>query len=52
MEQNTKWLFLFQTTVSLWFLSLVFMVLVWLWTLFFHQETLGRKRPGLNIKEL
>ncbi len=52
MEQNTKLLFLFQAAVSLWFLSLVFMVLVWAWRLFSHQETRGRKGPGLNIKEL
>ena len=52
MEQNTKLFFLFQVTVLLWFFSLVFMVLVWIWTLFTHQETRGRKGPGLNIKEL
>jgi hypothetical protein len=52
MEQNTKMLFLFQTTVSLWFLSLVFMALIWVWTFFLHQETKGRKGPSLNLKEL
>jgi hypothetical protein len=52
MEQNTKLLFLFQAIASLWFLSLVFMVLVWVWTLFTHQDTRGKKGPSLNIKEL
>ena len=52
MEQNNKMLFLFLATVSLWFLSLVFVALVWAWTLFTHQETRGRKGPSLNIKEL
>jgi hypothetical protein len=52
MEQNKKLLFLFQAAVSLWFLSLVFMVLVWAWKLFFHQEIWGRRGPGINIKEL
>lgn len=52
MEHNAKALLLFQTTVSLWFLVLVFVVLGWAWILFYHQETWGRKKPGINIKEL
>lgn len=52
MEQNTKLFFLFQTTVSLWFLSMVFMTLVWAWTFFIHQEPGRRKGPGINLKEL
>ena len=52
MEQNNKMLFLFQVTVSLWFLSLVFMALVWAWTLLTHQEAKARRGPGINIKEL
>jgi hypothetical protein len=52
MEQNTKLFFLFQTTVSVWYLSLMFISLLWTWTMVIHQETRGRKGPGINLKEL
>lgn len=52
MEQNTKVLILFQTTLSLWVISLVFMVLAWAWMLFYNQEPPRIKRPSLNLKEL
>jgi hypothetical protein len=52
MEQNSKFLFLFQTIASLWFLLLVYTSLIWVWMLLLHQETRARKGPGLNLKEL
>ena len=52
MEQDTRMLYLFQTTISLWVLALGFMVLVWALTSLSQQEPRKLKRPGLNLKEL
>jgi hypothetical protein len=51
MEHNNKLFFLFQATMSFWFLSFAFMSLIWIWALLVRHEPTGRKGPGINLKE-
>jgi hypothetical protein len=51
MDQDSKYLFLYQAITLTWFLSFAFMTLVWSWTLLTRQGKNRRKGPGFNLKE-